>query len=77
MQGPYSRGSGGPERRGPFGRPDEEYGRGGGYEYEGGPRFYPNGGGPRGYHEEQRGYQGDGLHFPERRVIPPSRRVST
>ncbi|XP_017270352.1 periphilin-1 isoform X2 [Kryptolebias marmoratus] len=76
--GPYPRVAGGVERRGPFGRPDEEYGRGGGggggYEYEGGPRFYPNGGGPRGYHEDQRGYQSDGLHFPERRAIPPSRR---
>ncbi|XP_013889061.1 periphilin-1 isoform X2 [Austrofundulus limnaeus] len=72
--GPYPRVSGGAERRGPFSRPDEDYGRGGGYEYEGGPRFYPNGGGPRGYHEEQRGYQGEGLHFPERRAIPPARR---
>ncbi|XP_061570747.1 periphilin-1 isoform X3 [Cololabis saira] len=72
--GPYPRPGGGGERRGPFGRPDEEYGRGG-YEYEGGPRFYPNGGGPRGYHEDQRGYQGDGHHFPaERRGVPPSRR---
>ncbi|KAM6895767.1 periphilin-1 [Xenentodon cancila] len=72
--GPYPRVGGGVERRGPFGRPEDDYGRGG-YEYEGGPRFYPNGGGPRGYHEDQRGYQGDGHHFPaERRGIPPSRR---
>ncbi|XP_072233895.1 periphilin-1 isoform X1 [Leuresthes tenuis] len=72
--GPYPRVAGGVERRGPFGRPEDDYNRGG-YEYEGGPRFYPNGGGPRGYHEDQRGYQGDGHHFPvERRAIPPSRR---
>lgn len=71
--GPYPRGGGGVERRGPFGKPEEEYGRGG-YEYEGGPRFYPNGGGPRGYHEEQRGYPGEGHHFPERRAVPPARR---
>ncbi|XP_047430826.1 periphilin-1 isoform X2 [Mugil cephalus] len=72
--GPYPRGAGAVERRGPFGRPDDEYSRGG-YEYEGGPRFYPNGGGPRGYPEDQRGYHGDGLHFPaERRAMPPSRR---
>ncbi|XP_047245662.1 periphilin-1 isoform X2 [Girardinichthys multiradiatus] len=71
--GPYPRVAGGVERRGPFGRPEEEYGRGG-YEYEGGPRFYPNGGGPRGYHEDQRGYQVEGHHFPERRAIPPARR---
>ncbi|KAM9705337.1 periphilin-1 isoform 2-T2 [Menidia menidia] len=72
--GPYPRVAGGAERRGPFGRPEDDYGRGG-YEYEGGPRFYPNGGGPRGYHEDQRGYQGEGHHFPvERRAIPPSRR---
>lgn len=77
MQGPYPRAAGGMERRGPFNRPDEDYGRGGGYEYEGGSRFYPNGGGggPRGYHEDQRGYKGDGHHFPEHRAIPPSRRV--
>ncbi|KAK5605999.1 hypothetical protein CRENBAI_002296 [Crenichthys baileyi] len=71
--GPYPRVAGGVERRGPFGRPEEEYGRGS-YEYEGGPRFYPNGGGPRGYHEDQRGYQVEGHHFPERRAIPPARR---
>ncbi|CAN9508242.1 unnamed protein product [Ophioblennius macclurei] len=72
--GPYPRGGGGVERRGPFGRPDEEYGRGG-YEYEGGPRFYPNGGGPRNYHEDQRGYHNENMHFPaERRGMPPSRR---
>uniref|UniRef100_A0A3Q2C6D1 Periphilin 1 n=1 Tax=Cyprinodon variegatus TaxID=28743 RepID=A0A3Q2C6D1_CYPVA len=68
--GPYPRVAGGVERRGPFGRPEDEYGRG----YEGGPRFYPNGGGPRGYHEDQRGYQVEGHHFPERRAIPPARR---
>ncbi|XP_051911922.1 periphilin-1 isoform X3 [Hippocampus zosterae] len=65
-RGQYSRGG---ERRGQFGRPD-------GYEYEGGPRFFPNGGGPRNYHgEDQRGYHGDVGHFPsERRGGPPSRR---
>uniref|UniRef100_A0A3Q3VVQ1 Periphilin-1 C-terminal domain-containing protein n=1 Tax=Mola mola TaxID=94237 RepID=A0A3Q3VVQ1_MOLML len=73
--GPYPRGGGAVERRGPFGRPEEDYSRGGGYEYEGGPRFFPNGGGPRSYHEDQRGYHGDNLHFPaERRGGPPSRR---
>ncbi|XP_041819452.1 periphilin-1 isoform X1 [Chelmon rostratus] len=72
--GPYPRAAGAVERRGPFGRPEDDYGRGG-YEYEGGPRFFPNGGGPRSYHEDQRGYHGDGLHFPaERRAGPPSRR---
>ncbi|XP_012708819.1 periphilin-1 isoform X6 [Fundulus heteroclitus] len=71
--GPYPRVAGGVERRGPFSRPEDEYGRGG-YEYEGGPRFYPNGGGPRGYHDDQRGYQVEGHHFPERRAIPPARR---
>lgn len=73
--GPYPRGAGGVERRGPFGRPEDDYNRGG-YEYEGGPRFFPNGGGPRSYHgEDQRGYHGDSLHFPaERRGVPPSRR---
>lgn len=71
---PYPRAAGGPERRAPFGRPEEEYGRGG-YEYEGGPRFFPNGGAPRNYHEDQRGYHGDSIHFPaERRPAPPSRR---
>ncbi|XP_077399927.1 periphilin-1 isoform X2 [Vanacampus margaritifer] len=65
-RGQYPRGG---ERRGHFGRPD-------GYEYEGGPRFYPNGGGPRNYHgEDQRSYHGDASHFPsERRGGPPSRR---
>ncbi|XP_024147594.1 periphilin-1 isoform X2 [Oryzias melastigma] len=73
--GPYPRAAGGVERRGPFGRPEDDYGSRGGYDYEGGPRFYPNGGGPRGYHEDQRGYQGDAPHFPaERRGVPPSRR---
>lgn len=64
------------ERRGPFGRPEDDYNRGG-YEYEGGPRFFPNGGGPRSYHaEDQRGYHGDNMHFPaERRGVQPSRRV--
>ncbi|XP_042258825.1 periphilin-1 isoform X5 [Thunnus thynnus] len=75
VRGPYPRGAGGVERRGPFGRPEDDYNRGG-YEYEGGPRFFPNGGGPRSYHgEDQRGYHGDNLHFPaERRGVPPSRR---
>ncbi|XP_039997583.1 periphilin-1 isoform X2 [Xiphias gladius] len=73
-QGPYPRAGGAVERRGPFGRPEDDYGRGG-YDYEGGPRFFPNGGGPRSYHEDQRGYHGDSLHFPaERRAGPPSRR---
>ncbi|KAM8739692.1 periphilin-1 isoform 3-T4 [Acanthopagrus schlegelii] len=73
--GPYPRGAGAPERRGPFGRPEDDYSRGSGYEYEGGPRFFPNGGGPRNYHEDQRGYHGDSIHFPaERRAGPPSRR---
>ncbi|XP_029350667.1 periphilin-1 isoform X2 [Echeneis naucrates] len=73
--GPYPRGAGGGvERRGPFGRPEDDYGRGV-YDYEGGNRFFPNGGGPRSYHEDQRGYHGDGLHFSaERRAGPPSRR---
>ncbi|XP_077565310.1 periphilin-1 isoform X2 [Stigmatopora nigra] len=64
-RGQYSRGG---ERRGHFGRPDN-------YEYDGGPRFFPNGG-PRNYHgEDQRGYHGDGGHFhSERRGGPPSRR---
>ncbi|XP_056131994.1 periphilin-1 isoform X2 [Lampris incognitus] len=80
--GSYPRAAGGGERRGPFNRPEDDYGRGGGggggggYEYEGGPRFFPNGGGPRAYHgEDQRGYHGDNVHFPpERRAGPPSRR---
>ncbi|XP_028426720.1 periphilin-1 isoform X1 [Perca flavescens] len=72
--GPYPRAAGAAERRGPFSRPEDDYGRGG-YEYEGGPRFFPNGGGPRNYHEDQRGYHGENLHFPaERRAVPPSRR---
>uniref|UniRef100_A0A096M9E2 Periphilin 1 n=1 Tax=Poecilia formosa TaxID=48698 RepID=A0A096M9E2_POEFO len=71
--GTYPRAAGAVERRGPFGRPEDEYGRGG-YEYEGGPRFYPNGGGPRGFHDDQRGYPVEGHHFPERRAIPPARR---
>ncbi|XP_054609866.1 periphilin-1 isoform X1 [Dunckerocampus dactyliophorus] len=73
VRGPYSRAGG--DRRGHFGRPDEDYSRSG-YEYEGGPRFFPNGGGPRNYHgDDQRGYHGDGVHFPsERRGGPPSRR---
>ncbi|XP_056223280.1 periphilin-1 isoform X2 [Seriola aureovittata] len=72
--GPYPRAGGAVERRGPFGRPEDDYGRGV-YDYEGGPRFFPNGGAPRSYHEDQRGYHGDGLHFPtERRAVPPSRR---
>ncbi|XP_038594270.1 periphilin-1 isoform X3 [Micropterus salmoides] len=72
--GPYPRAAGAVERRGPFGRPEDDYGRSG-YEYEGGPRFFPNGGGPRSYHEDQRGYHSDSLHFPaERRAVPPSRR---
>ncbi|CAL8318539.1 unnamed protein product [Lota lota] len=72
---PYPRAAGTAERRGPFGRPEEDYGRGG-YEYEGAPRYFPNGGGPRNYHaEEQRGYHGDSLHFSaERRGGPPPRR---
>ncbi|XP_076009151.1 periphilin-1 [Genypterus blacodes] len=74
-QAPYPRGAGTVERRGPFGRPEEDYNRSG-YEYEGGPRFFPNGGGPRNYHsEDQRGYHGDNVHFPaERRAGPPARR---
>uniref|UniRef100_A0A8C2XMR1 Periphilin 1 n=1 Tax=Cyclopterus lumpus TaxID=8103 RepID=A0A8C2XMR1_CYCLU len=72
--GPYPRAAGAAERRGPFGRPEEDYGRGG-YEYEGGPRFFPNGGGQRNYHEDQRGYHGDNVHFSaERRAVPPARR---
>ncbi|XP_059181601.1 periphilin-1 isoform X7 [Centropristis striata] len=72
--GPYPRGAGSVERRGPFGRPEDDYNRGG-YQYEGGPRFFPNGGGPRNYYEDQRSYHGDNIHFPsERRAGPPSRR---
>lgn len=77
MKGPYPRAAGAAERRAPFGRPEEDYNRGG-YEYEGGQRFFPNGGGgQRSYHgEDQRGYHGDGSHFSaERRAAPPSRRV--
>ncbi|KAM7367058.1 hypothetical protein PAMP_014983 [Pampus punctatissimus] len=73
--GPYPRAAGTVERRGPFGRPEDDYNRGG-YEYEGGPRFFPNGGGPRSYHaDDQRAYHSDNVHFPaERRAVPPSRR---
>ncbi|XP_075886439.1 periphilin-1 isoform X3 [Nelusetta ayraudi] len=72
--GPYPRSGGAVERRGPFGRPEDEYNRSS-YEYEGGPRFFPNGGAPRNYHEDQRGYHGENMHFPaERRTGPPSRR---
>ncbi|CAK6949897.1 periphilin-1 isoform X2 [Scomber scombrus] len=73
--GPYPRAAGAVDRRGPFGRPEDDYNRGS-YEYEGGPRFFPNGGGPRNYHaEDQRGYHGDNIHFPaERRGVQPSRR---
>ncbi|XP_077355001.1 periphilin-1 isoform X7 [Festucalex cinctus] len=65
-RGQFPRGG---ERRAHFGRPD-------GYEYEGGPRFYPNGGGSRSYHgEDQRSYHSDASHYPsERRAGPPSRR---
>ncbi|KAM6984804.1 periphilin-1 [Aplochiton taeniatus] len=72
---PYPRAAGPVERR-PFVRPEEDYSRGGGFEYEGGPRFYPNGAAPRNYHgEEQRPYHGEGHHFPgERRGGPPARR---
>lgn len=76
-KGPYPRAAGAVERRGPFGRPEDDYNRGG-YEYDGGPRFFPNGGGPRNYHEDQRGYHGENVHFSaERRTGPPSRRVRT
>lgn len=74
FQGPYPRGGQG-ERRPPFGRPDEEFGRS--FDYDN-SRFYPNGA-PRNYHgEDQRGYHGDGHHnFPnEHRGGPPGRRVS-
>uniref|UniRef100_A0A8C6SMW1 Periphilin 1 n=1 Tax=Neogobius melanostomus TaxID=47308 RepID=A0A8C6SMW1_9GOBI len=65
--GPYPRAAGAVERRGPY-RPEEEYGRSG---YEGAPRFFPNGGGPRSYHSEERGYHADNVHFPaERRPGP-------
>ncbi|XP_072311004.1 periphilin-1 isoform X2 [Eucyclogobius newberryi] len=71
--GPFPRAAGAVERRGPY-RPEEEYGRSG-YDYEGPPRFFPNGGGPRNYHSEERGYHGDNAHFPaERRMGPASRR---
>lgn len=73
-QGPYPRAAGTVERRGPYTRPEEDYGRSG-YDYEGGPRFFPNGGGPRNYLADDRGYHGDSLHYPaERRAGPPSRR---
>ncbi|XP_034019284.1 periphilin-1 isoform X2 [Thalassophryne amazonica] len=73
--GPYPRAAGPVERRGPFGRSEDDYGRGG-YDYDGGSRFYPNGGGRRSFHiEDQRGYHGDGHHFPaELRAGPSSRR---
>ncbi|XP_051976785.1 periphilin-1-like [Xyrauchen texanus] len=70
--GPFPRGGQG-ERRPPFGRPDEEYGRG--FDYDG-PRFYPNGA-PCNYpREDQRGYHGDRHHSfqNEHRGGPPSRR---
>ncbi|CAL8242220.1 unnamed protein product [Merluccius merluccius] len=72
---PYPRATGATERRAPFSRPEEDYSRGG-YEYEGAPRYFPNGGGPRSYHaEEQRGYHGESVHFSaERRPGPPARR---
>ncbi|XP_051544011.1 periphilin-1-like isoform X2 [Myxocyprinus asiaticus] len=64
--GPYPRGGQG-ERRPPFGRPDEEFGRG--FEYDA-SRFYPNGA-PRNYHgEDQRHHS-----FPnDHRGGPPARR---
>lgn len=69
--GPFPRGAGGVERRGPY-RPEEEYGASG---YEGNRRFFPNGGGPRSYHSEERGYHADSVHFPaERRGGPAPRR---
>ncbi|XP_033987239.1 periphilin-1 isoform X6 [Trematomus bernacchii] len=72
--GAYLRPAGATERRVPFGRPEEDYGRGG-YEYEAGPRYFPNEGAPRNYHEDQRAYHGDNIHFPaERRAVPPARR---
>ncbi|XP_058480926.1 periphilin-1 isoform X1 [Solea solea] len=68
----YPRAGGAVDRRGPFGRPEDDYNR---YDYEGGPRFFPNGGGPRNYHEDQRGFHGDNAHFPgERRAAPPPSR---
>ncbi|XP_010788333.1 periphilin-1 isoform X2 [Notothenia coriiceps] len=72
--GAYPRPAGPMERRVPFGRPEEDYGRGG-YEYEAGPRYFPNEGAPRNYHEDQRAYHGDNIHFPaERRAVPPPAR---
>lgn len=71
--GPYPRAAGAVERRGPY-RPEEDYGRSG-YDYEGAPRFFPNGGGPRSYHSEERGYHADNVHFSaERRAGPAPRR---
>ncbi|XP_016889834.1 periphilin-1 [Cynoglossus semilaevis] len=71
-QRPYARG-GHVDRRPPFPRQEEDYGR---YDFDGGLRFYPNGGGPRNYHDDGRGYHGDNAHFSnERRGGPPSRRV--
>uniref|UniRef100_A0A3P8VPW3 Periphilin 1 n=1 Tax=Cynoglossus semilaevis TaxID=244447 RepID=A0A3P8VPW3_CYNSE len=70
-QRPYARG-GHVDRRPPFPRQEEDYGR---YDFDGGLRFYPNGGGPRNYHDDGRGYHGDNAHFSnERRGGPPSRR---
>uniref|UniRef100_A0A3B3ZWT2 Periphilin-1 C-terminal domain-containing protein n=1 Tax=Periophthalmus magnuspinnatus TaxID=409849 RepID=A0A3B3ZWT2_9GOBI len=71
--GPYPRAAGAVERRVPY-RPEEDYGRSG-YASEGAPRFFPNGGGPRNYHGEDRAYHADNVHFPaERRTGPASRR---
>ncbi|KAK7129974.1 hypothetical protein R3I93_019575 [Phoxinus phoxinus] len=73
--GPFPRGAQG-DRRPPFGRPDEDYGRGG-FEYDS-SRFYPNGA-PRNYHgDDQRGYHGDSHHSfsNDHRGGPPGRRVS-
>jgi len=59
---PVERGA--PYRRSGFGRPEEEYGGGRGFEYDGSQNFY-RGGPPRSYH-------GDGPHFPaEHRGGPP------
>ncbi|XP_036373732.1 periphilin-1 isoform X1 [Megalops cyprinoides] len=69
---PYTRMVNVADRRGDFGRPDEEYPRD--FEYDG-PRYYPNGG-PRSYHgEDHRSYHTDNMHFGNmRRSGPPSRR---
>ncbi|XP_055009501.1 periphilin-1 isoform X2 [Boleophthalmus pectinirostris] len=72
--GPYPRAAGGVERRVPY-RPEEDYGGRSGYGSEGASRFFPNGGGPRSYHGEDRAYHADNVHFPaERRAGPGSRR---